>query len=65
MFGRHRHCAREDIYVLVCHVTSRDYVARESCHIIGEFTSSKMTMLRSLVIIDLLKKKILKVQFIT
>ena len=65
MFGHHKHCARKDIYVLVCHVTSHDYVARESCYIMGEFTSSKMTTLRSLVIIDLLKKEILKVQFIT
>ena len=38
-FGGHRHCGREDILFLVCHMTSRDFVVRESCSIMVEFPS--------------------------
>ena len=37
-FGGHR-CCRRDILLLVCHVTSRDFVVRESSGILGEFLS--------------------------
>ena len=58
-FGGHRHYAREEISFFVCHVILRDFVVRESCDIIGEFSSSLATTLQSLVIIDLLEEEIL------
>ena len=30
-FGGHRYCARKEILFFVCHMTSRDFVVRESC----------------------------------
>ena len=51
--------------LFVCHVTSRDFVVRETCDTIGEFPSSLMTTLQSLVIIDLLEEEILTFQFVT
>ena len=39
-FGGHKRCAREETLFFVCHVTSRDFVVRESCDIMGEFPSS-------------------------
>ena len=36
-FGGRRHCAREDILILVCHMTSRDYFVREPRDIILSF----------------------------
>ena len=56
-FGGHRRCAREEISFFVCHVTSRDFVVRESCDIIVEFPSSLMTTLQSL---NLFEEKILR-----
>ena len=39
-FGGNKRRARVDILFLVCHVTSRVYVVRESRDIVGEFPSS-------------------------
>ena len=64
-FGGHKRCAGEEILLFVCHVTSRDFVVREACDTIGEFPSSLMTTLQSLVIIDLLEEEILTFQFVT
>ena len=63
-FGGHRHCAREKILLFVCHVTTHDFVIRES-YDMGEFSSSFMTTLQRLVIIDLLEDEILSFQFVT
>ena len=64
-FGSHKHCAREEISFLVCHVTSREFVARDSCDIMGEFPLSLVTTLQNLVIIELLEEEILRFQFVT
>ena len=64
-FGGHKRCAGEEVLLFVCHVTSRDFVVREACDTIGEFPSSLMTTLESLVIIDLLEEEILTFQFVT
>ena len=64
-FGGHRLCAREGILFFVYHVTSRDFVVRESCDTRGEFPSSLVTTLQNLVIIHLLKEEILSFQFVT
>ena len=48
----------------VCHVTSRDFVIRESCDTMGEFPLSLVTTLQSLVIIDLLEEETLSFQFV-
>ena len=61
-FGGHRRCAREIISFFVYHVTSRNFVVRESCDIMGEFPSSLVTAIQSLVIIDLFEEEILRFQ---
>ena len=43
-FGGHRPCGREDILVLVCHMTSSDFVVRDSCSIMVEFPSIVATL---------------------
>ena len=63
--GGPSHCAREEISFFVCHVTSRDFVVRESCDLMGEFPSSLVTTLQSFLIIDLLEVEILSFQFFT
>ena len=64
-FGGHRRCPREEILLFVSHVTSRDFVVRESCGIMDEFPSSLVTIMQSLVIIGLLKEEILRFQLVT
>ena len=68
-FGDHRPCGRWDILFLVCHVTTRDLVVREiimaSHGMMGEFPLSWVTILQSLMIIDLVHEKILSFHFIT
>ena len=64
-FDGHRYCAREQILFFVCHATSRDFVVRESCDIMDEFSSSLVTNLQCLVFIYLLEEEILSFQFVT
>ena len=64
-FGSHRPCAKEEISFFVCHVTSRNFVVRESSDFMGDFPSSLVTTLHTLVIIDLLEEVILRFQFVT
>ena len=51
-FGGHNCCAREEISFFVCHVTSRNFIIRDSCDIMGEFLSLLVTSLQSLDIIE-------------
>ena len=60
-----RRCAREEISFFVCRLTSCDFVVRESCDIVAEFSSSLVTTLQSLVIVDLLEEDIKRFQFVT
>ena len=64
-FSGHRRCRIEDILSLACHMTSRDFVVRESRGIIGEFPSSYVITLQSLVIIGLVEEEILSFHFVT
>ena len=64
-FGGYKRCASEEILFFICNVTSRDFVVRESCDTMGKFSSSLVTTLQSLVIIDLLEEEILSFQFVT
>ena len=64
-FSGHRHCAREEISFFICHVTSREFMVRESCDIMDEFPSLLVTTLQSLMIIDLLEEEILSFQYVT
>ena len=64
-FSGHRHCAREEISFFICHVTSREFMVRESCDIMDEFPSLLVTTLQSLMIIDLLEEEILCFQYVT
>ena len=48
----------------MCHVTSRDFVIRESLGIMGEFSSSKVTTLQIFVIIGFMKEEILSFYFL-
>ena len=64
-FGGHKRCAREEISFFVCHVTSRDFIIRDSCDIMGEFLSLLVTTLQSLDIIEPLEEEILRFQFVT
>ena len=63
--GGHRLCAREEISFFVCHVTAHDFVVRDSYNIMGEFLSSLVTVLKILVIINLLEEDILSFQSLT
>ena len=64
-FGGHRRSAREEILFIICNMTLRDLVVRESCDTMGKFPLSLVATLQSLVIIDLLEKEILIFQFVT
>ena len=64
-FGGHRRCARKEILFFVYHVTSRDFVVRESCDTMGEFPWSSVTTLQSLLIIELLEEEMLSSHFVT
>ena len=59
-FGGPRRCEREEIPFFVRHLTSRDFVVRESCEFMGKFPSSLMTTPQSLVVINLLEEEIIK-----
>ena len=48
----------QDMSFLVCHVTSRGYMVRETREIKSEFIVSLVTCLQSLVIIDLWEMEI-------
>ena len=61
----YRRCAREEISLFVCRLTSCDFVVRESCDVVTEFSSSLATTLQSLVIVDLLEEEIKRFQFVT
>ena len=65
MFGGYKRCAREDISFLACQVISLVYAVKESREIIGEFPSSQMTTLQSLVIISFVEEEMLSFQFAT
>ena len=62
--GRGR-CVGEDVLFLVCPIISRDYLVQELRDISGEFPSSLVTTLQSLLIIHLLEEEILRLQFVT
>ena len=58
-FRGHRLCGIGDIKLLICHVTSRNYVVRGSCGIMGQFPSSETTTLPNFVAIGLAEEEIL------
>ena len=57
-FGDHRLCGRGDIKLSFCCVTSFDNVVKDSCDNMGEFPSSKVTTLPSLLAVGFVEKDI-------
>ena len=53
-FGGHGHYGSGDIIVLVCHVILQVHVIKVSCNYKGKSSSRKVTILPSLVVIDIL-----------